>query len=123
MVKIFFRDAGLLGAGFAGAVFLCPLKNILPARGLPVALPPYYACVPSGARTHRTRTPPPGTTTRREHAMDATTSPSDTITCAKPGCGTLTTLADSTYIDGLGQVCPSCTTPLPEGLEDLDPPF
>jgi hypothetical protein len=55
--------------------------------------------------------------------MDATTSPSETITCAKPWCGTLTTLAGSIYIDGLGQVCQNCTSPLPEGLEDIDPPF
>jgi hypothetical protein len=41
--------------------------------------------------------------------MDATTSfaPS-TITCAKPGCGTVTTLAESGYIDGCGQVCLDC---------------
>ncbi len=52
--------------------------------------------------------------------MDATTSPTGTITC--PGCGALTTLADSTYIDGLGQLCPNCDTRLPEGLADLGPP-
>ena len=38
--------------------------------------------------------------------MDVTTSPSATITCAKPGCGAVTTLAASAYIDGCGQVCP-----------------
>jgi hypothetical protein len=45
--------------------------------------------------------------------MDVTTAPSDTITCAKPGCGATTTLAESTYIDGCGQVCPGCDGPLP----------
>ena len=36
---------------------LCPLKNILPARGRPVALPPYYACVPSGSGQPNDHTP------------------------------------------------------------------
>lgn len=56
--------------------------------------------------------------------MKATpTSPSDTITCAKPGCGKLTTAAESIYIDGCGPVCPACTTPLPEWAYDIEPPF
>ena len=56
--------------------------------------------------------------------MDATTSPSATITCAKPGCGTQTTLAEATYIDGCGQVCPTCAGALPEWWhDDLEPPF
>jgi hypothetical protein len=57
--------------------------------------------------------------------MDLTTTsfaPS-TITCAKPGCETVTTLAESGYIEGCGQVCPECFGVLPEDLEDLDPPF
>ena len=58
--------------------------------------------------------------------MDITASPSDTITCAKPGCGAATTLAESTYIDGCGQVCPGCDGPLPawwDDLKDIEPPF
>jgi hypothetical protein len=56
--------------------------------------------------------------------MDATTSPSATITCAKPGCGARTTLAEATYIDGCGQVCPGCVGPLPEWWnDDLEAPF
>lgn len=54
------------------------------------------------------------------------TSPSDlsgTITCAKPGCGNVTTLAESGYIDGCGQVCLSCFGPDPEWCRDLEPPF
>jgi hypothetical protein len=55
-----------------------------------------------------------------------TTSPSDLsgiITCAKPGCGNVTTLAESGYIDGCGQVCLSCFGPDPEWCRDLEPPF
>ena len=37
--------------------FFGPLKNILPARGRPVALPPYYACVPSGSGQPNDHTP------------------------------------------------------------------
>jgi hypothetical protein len=58
--------------------------------------------------------------------MDATTSSSDTITCAKPTCGATTTLAESTYIDGCGQVCPGCAGPLPawwDDFKDVEPPF
>ena len=49
--------------------------------------------------------------------MDATTTLTDaaiTIICAHPRCGMPTTLAESTYIDGCGQVCPTCAGPLPE---------
>ena len=55
--------------------------------------------------------------------MDATTSPSVTITCTKPGCGTQTTLAESTYIDGRGQVCPGCAGPVPDWFGQIEPPF
>jgi hypothetical protein len=56
--------------------------------------------------------------------MDATTSPSATITCAKPGCGARTTLAEATYLDGCGQLCPGCAGPLPEWWnDDLEAPF
>ena len=36
------------------------------------------------------------------------TSSAETITCARPGCGAATTLADSVYVDGCGQICPGC---------------
>ncbi len=56
--------------------------------------------------------------------MDATTtSPSATITCAKPGCGALTTVAESVFIDGCGQVCPRCAGPVPAWMDDIEPPF
>jgi hypothetical protein len=57
--------------------------------------------------------------------MDATTttSPSATITCAKPGCGALTTVAESVYIDGCGQVCRRCAGPVPAWMDDIEPPF
>jgi hypothetical protein len=51
----------------------------------------------------------------------AVTSPSDVITCAKPGCDNTTTLAESGYIDGCGQVCPACFGPNEE--DDREPPF
>ena len=55
--------------------------------------------------------------------MDATTSSAATITCANPACGAPTTLAESTYIDGCGQVCTGCAGPHPAWLDDIDPPF
>ena len=59
--------------------------------------------------------------------MDATTTLTDTaitIICAHPRCGMPTTLAESTYIDGCGQVCPTCAGPLPEWWdENFEPPF
>jgi hypothetical protein len=57
--------------------------------------------------------------------MDATTTPTaDTvITCAKPGCGQQTTLAESMYIDGCGQVCPACAGPRPDFGPDFEPPY
>ena len=57
--------------------------------------------------------------------MNSTTSyaPS-TITCAKPGCDTVTTLAESGYIEGCGQVCLDCFGgPALPWLDDIDPPF
>jgi len=54
--------------------------------------------------------------------MDATTT-SATITCAKPSCGTLTTAAESVYIDGCGQVCPRCASPDPTWLHDIEPSY
>ena len=55
--------------------------------------------------------------------MDATTSPSAIITCARSGCGAPTTQAESTYIDGCGQVCSGCAGPLPAWWDDIEPPF
>ena len=58
--------------------------------------------------------------------MSDATAPSATITCAKPGCRNTTTLAESTYIDGCGQVCRICD-PEPEWLvklfAEVEPPF
>ena len=56
--------------------------------------------------------------------MDATTShPPGSITCANPGCGNITTLAESVYVEGCGQVCPDCAGTLPAWWNDIDPPF
>lgn len=54
--------------------------------------------------------------------MDVTATP-ETITCAKPGCGAVTTVAESFYIDGCGQVCPACSGYTPGWLYEIDPPF
>ena len=55
------------------------------------------------------------------------TSSAETITCARPGCGATTTLADSVYVDGCGQICPGCDEaifgPLPGWWDTIEPPF
>ena len=55
------------------------------------------------------------------------TSSAETITCAYPGCGAITTLADSVYVDGCGQICPRCDEaifgPLPTWWDTIEPPF
>ena len=53
--------------------------------------------------------------------MDVTTT-STTITCATPGCGAVTTVAESGYTDGCGQVCLGCFGPDPEWLNDIELP-
>ena len=55
--------------------------------------------------------------------MDVTTTPATVITCAKPGCGAVITVTESTYVDGCGQVCPGCAGPLPAWWDDVEPPF
>jgi hypothetical protein len=80
------------------------------------------ACLPAPERTTN-QDPATGDHLRREHDMDATTSSSGTITCAKPACGALTTAAESVYIDGCGQVCTGCAGPVPAWLLDIEPPF
>ena len=55
--------------------------------------------------------------------MDVTTSPAAVITCAKPNCGAETSLEESIYIDGCGQVCIGCAGPLPEWWDGIEPPF
>ena len=53
--------------------------------------------------------------------MDATTTPSQLITCA--GCGTQVPITDSFYVDGAGQLCiTTCTAPCPQELIDIAPP-
>jgi hypothetical protein len=60
--------------------------------------------------------------------MSDATAPSGniTFTCAKPGCSNSAILAESTYIDGCGQVCRVCD-PEPEWLvklfAEVEPPF
>jgi hypothetical protein len=55
--------------------------------------------------------------------MDTTTPATDTITCAKPTCEVPTTRAQSTYIDGCGQVCPGCAGYGPSWLYEIEPPY
>jgi hypothetical protein len=55
------------------------------------------------------------------------TSSAETITCTYPGCGTSTTLAESTYVDGCGQICLECDEaifgPPPSWWDKIEPPF
>jgi hypothetical protein len=55
--------------------------------------------------------------------MDTTLStPDNLITCT--GCGTLVPFGESLYVDGSGQLCTaSCTTPIPEWVTGIEPPF
>ena len=54
--------------------------------------------------------------------MDATTPPSQLLTC--DGCGTQTPLADTYHVDGAGQLCTTtCTSPIPADLDGIEPPF
>ena len=61
--------------------------------------------------------------------MDLTTSATaaETITCAYPGCGRVAPLAESTYVDGCGQICRDCELamfgPRPEWWDTIEPPF
>jgi hypothetical protein len=61
--------------------------------------------------------------------MDLTTDGYDTatITCDYPGCGNITTTANSLYVDGCGQVCPECERihfgGRPTWLATIEPPF
>jgi hypothetical protein len=72
---------------------------------------------------HTDQDPATGDHQQTEHAMDTTTSPPGSITCAKPGCGNTTTLVESVYVEGCGQVCPDCAGPLPAWWDDIEPPF
>jgi hypothetical protein len=54
--------------------------------------------------------------------MNATTTLTQLITC--DGCGTQVPTTSTYYVDGAGQLCTTnCTTPMPEELIGLDPPF
>jgi hypothetical protein len=94
-----------------------PLENILPGRRQPVALPSYYACMPSGARTRHQ--PATETTSRRSHAMTATTTTITNNDQPRP-CG-----PDCAYLDDACRCYhgETDTTPLPAGLADITLPF
>jgi hypothetical protein len=55
--------------------------------------------------------------------MDATTTtPTQLTTC--DSCGTRITQSGTLYVDGAGQLCTTtCTSPLPEALVGIQPPF
>ncbi len=59
--------------------------------------------------------------------MDHARTPTETITYSYPGCGATTTLAESTYVDGCGQICRHCDEaifgPRPEWWDEIEPPF
>jgi len=75
----------------APALFFCPLENIFAARAGQLLSRPIAPAFLSGAGHTTNQDPATGTTSEREHDMDATTSPSAAITCAKPSCGAMTT--------------------------------
>lgn len=45
------------------------------------------------------------------------------VTCAIPTCAALVPVAESTYVDGAGQVCAQCIGPLPDWMYEIEPPF
>jgi hypothetical protein len=55
--------------------------------------------------------------------MDATTTTgTQLITC--DGCGARVPFTDTYYVDGAGQLCTTtCTSPMPEELTGIKPPF
>jgi hypothetical protein len=97
---------------------LAPRAGRLPSR------PITPACLPAPKHT-TTQAPPPGTSARegthephqlhRDHHLRS------------PGCDTSTTLAEPTYVDGCGQICPGCDEaifgPLPSWWDKIEPPF
>jgi hypothetical protein len=55
--------------------------------------------------------------------MDATTTTATQLTTCD-GCGTQVPSDDTYYVDGAGQLCTTtCTTPMPEVLIGIEPPF
>ncbi|HEX9353440.1 MAG TPA: hypothetical protein VF933_06445 [Streptosporangiaceae bacterium] len=55
--------------------------------------------------------------------MDVTIAGTDLITCARPQCAARVPAAESTYVDGAGQLCDACAGPLPEWFYDIEPPY
>ena len=55
--------------------------------------------------------------------MPQPTTPAELITCATPACGARIPFAESTYVDGAGQLCAACISPLPEWAYDIELPF
>ena len=121
-VQDLFPDAADPGTGYAGSFLKTAGKTSCPAGPA--------SCTPALLRlrvlphrnTPQIQTPPPGPSPK-EHTMDATTTtPTQLITC--DGCGTQVPSADTYYVDGAGQLCtPTCTSPLPEALVGIAPPF
>jgi hypothetical protein len=50
-------------------------------------------------------------------------SASDPVTCATPGCGAVVARRDTTYNEGLGQLCRDCDPTRPWEAEAIDLPF
>ena len=86
-VKIFSGTRATPPAAPAQSLSL-PAEKHLARPGRPVALPPYYACVPSGAGTHHNPGPAAGDQREGRHAMNLTSS-AETITCAIPAAALL----------------------------------
>ena len=61
--------------------------------------------------------------------MDRTvsTTGTETITCAYPGCGRVAPRAGSLYVEGCGRICGDCeearSGPCPDWWDTIEPPF
>jgi hypothetical protein len=45
------------------------------------------------------------------------------VTCARPACGARVPFTESTYVDGAGQLCAACISPLPQWAFEIELPY
>jgi hypothetical protein len=55
--------------------------------------------------------------------MQPTTTPAELVTCARSACGARVPFAESTYVDGAGQLCAACFSPLPQWAYEIELPY
>ena len=120
--KIFSWTRKIHGPGFAGS-FADRWKNILPVRaGQLRSRPIAPACPPASehpATGPRHRVPLPEGAHHGRHRLfpQPSSSPAPAAAPRSPS-------PTSYYVDGAGQLCTAnCTTPMPAGLESIEPPF